>query len=405
VSPGAFELGVPATLACAALVLVAGGRIVASSAFLQRYSMPAAVVGGLAAALLLWVLYVAGTRVTFAEGLQPGLMLAFFATVGLGADLRTLAAGGSRLVRFALAVAAMLVLQNVIGVAGAKLFGLEPALGLLVGSITLAGGHGTGAAWGERLGDAFGIPGATGVALAAATFGLVAGGLVGGPVARRLVERLRAQGCPLGTAADAAFPQDDARAAGPLTPERLTVTILLVTTAMVAGSALARWADNPVLSLPSFVWTLIVGVVLRNLLAAARVHEVDDAALAFAGQVSLALFLATALMSLRLWEAVALAGPLLVILLAQVLAVAAMAGWLTYRLVGADYEAAVLAAGQCGFCLGVTPTAIANMQAVTERFGHAPQAFIVVPIMGAFVIDLINALVIAGFVAMLPMLR
>jgi ESS family glutamate:Na+ symporter len=333
------------------------------------------------------------------------MMLAFFATVGLGADLRMLARGGPRLVRFAIAVLLMLVAQNLVGVLGARALGVDPAIGLLAGSITMAGGHGTGAAWGAKFADAFGIQAAPGIAIAAATFGLVAGGLVGGPVARRLVERLAAQGRPLGAAGSAAHPADAAQAAGPMNADRLTVTILLVAACMVVGGWIGeRMADAPI-TLPPFVWTLLCGVALRNLLSVARMHEVDDRALELAGQVSLGLFLAIALMGLRLWEVAALAGPVLVIVMLQVLVVALLTTFLTFRLVGADYEAAVLVGGQCGFGLGATPTAMANMQALTERFGHAPNAFVVVPVMGAFLIDLMNALVIGAFAAALPALR
>jgi ESS family glutamate:Na+ symporter len=401
----ALEFGVPATLALAALVLAAGRGVLNAVPALQRHSMPAAVVGGLIAAALVAALHAAGTDLAFAQGLQPGMMLAFFATIGLGADLRLLARGGSLLVRFAIAVLVMLIAQNVVGVLAARLLGVDPAIGLLVGSITMAGGHGTGAAWGAKFAEAFGLTAAPALGIAAATFGLVAGGLVGGPVARRLIERLAAQGRPLGVGAAHAHPRDGARAAGPMTAERLTVTILLVAVCIVAGGWVAeRMADAPV-SLPPFVWTLISGVVLRNLLAAARMHEVDDRALDLAGQVSLGLFLALALMSLRLWEVAALAGPVLAIVALQVAVVVALATLLTFRLVGGDYEAAVLVGGQCGFGLGATPTAMANMQALTERFGHAPNAFVVVPIMGAFLIDLMNALVIGAFASALPLLR
>lgn len=400
-----LEFGVPATLALAALVLATGRRVLDAVPALQRHSMPAAVVGGLIAAGLSGVSHAAGTDVVFAQGLQPGMMLAFFATVGLGADLRMLARGGSLLVRFAIAVLVMLIAQNVVGVLAARVLGVDPAIGLLVGSITMAGGHGTGAAWGAKFAETFGLSSAPGIGLAAATFGLVAGGLVGGPVARRLVERLAAQGRLLGASAGAARPQDGARASGPMTAERLTMTVLLVATCIVTGSWLGeRMADAPV-ALPPFVWTLLSGVVLRNLLAAARIHEVDDRALELAGQVSLGLFLALALMGLRLWEVAALAGPVLVIVALQVAVVVALATLLTFRLVGGDYEAAVLVGGQCGFGLGATPTAMANMQALTERFGHAPKAFVVVPIMGAFLIDLMNALVIGAFASVLPVLR
>ncbi|MFN9771993.1 MAG: sodium/glutamate symporter [Burkholderiales bacterium] len=404
--PALVEFGVPATLALAALVLAVGRAVLSAVPLLQRHSIPAAVVGGLIAAAIAGALHVAGTDLAFARGLQPGMMLAFFATVGLGADLRMLARGGSRLARFALAVLLMLVAQNAVGVLAARLLGLDPAIGLLAGSITMAGGHGTGAAWGAKFAESFGIQAAPAIAIAAATFGLVAGGLVGGPVARRLIERLAAQGRPLGASAAVSHPRDGAHGGGPMTADRLTLTLLLVAACMVAGEWLgARMAADAPVTLPPFVWTLLCGVVLRNLLAAARVHEVDDRALDLAGQVSLGLFLAIALMGLRLWEVAALAGPVLVIVALQVLVVAALATFVTFRLVGGDYEAAVLVGGQCGFGLGATPTAMANMQALTERFGHAPSAFVVVPIMGAFLIDLMNALVIGAFAAGLPALR
>jgi ESS family glutamate:Na+ symporter len=400
-----ISFGVPATLALAALVLIVGRRFVGSIALLQRHSIPPAVVGGLVAAVVFSVMHGFGTNVSFASGLQPGMMLAFFATVGLSADLRMLVQGGALLARFAVAVLLMLVVQNLVGVFAARAMGIDPAIGLLAGSITMAGGHGTGAAWGERFAQSYGLEAAPAIAIAAATFGLIAGGLVGGPVARRLVEQLAARGQPLGSSASLSGPDYGAHASGPMTAERLVVTILLVTVCMTVGGWVAeQMADAPI-KLPAFVYTLFVGVMLRNLLSLARMHEVDDGALGFAGQVSLALFLAIALMSLKLWEVASLAGPMVVILVLQVIAVAALARWVTFRLVGGDYEAAVLVAGQCGFGLGATPTAIANMQAVTERFGHAPRAFIVVPIMGAFVIDLLNALVIGAFASWLPSLR
>jgi len=392
---------VPATLAVAALVLVVGRRLVDAIPLLKRYSIPAAVVGGLLAAATATVLHALGITLAFDKSLQPGLMLAFFATVGLGADLRLLARGGKMLVTFGIAIAVMLVLQNLVGVGAAKLLGVDPLIGLMAGSISMAGGHGTAAAWGQKFAEGYGLSAAPALGIAAATFGLVAGGLIGGPVARRLVERLAARGEPLGETESTAGPDDGARAHGAMTAERLTLIILLITLCMVLGTQLVRWAENPSFTLPAFVWTLFAGAIIRNLLALFRWHEVDAEALEFAGSISLSLFLAIALMSLRLWEVAALAGPVLIILLLQVAAVALVATVLTYRINGSNYEAAVLVAGQCGFGLGATPTAIANMQALTERFGYARQAFIVVPVVGAFLIDLLNAVVIGGFVSWL----
>ena len=388
-----------------AFVLVIGRRVIERVAFLQKYSIPEPVVGGLIAALLIALIHAGGIRISFDGSLQPGLMLAFFASIGLGADARMLARGGVALLLFTACVVGMLVMQNVIGVGAAWLLGIDPLIGLIAGSVTMSGGHGTGAAWGQKFAETFGVTAAPGIALAAATFGLMMGGLVGGPVSQRLIERLKARGAPLGVPKAAVLTRDSAESAGAFTPQRLTVTILLIATCMALGTALSRWAENPTFTLPTFVWTLFVGVLIRNSLAMLKLHEIDGEALSFVGAVSLSLFLAMALMSLRLWDLVALALPLLLILALQAVGVALFTTLVTFRVMGANYEAATLVAGQCGFGLGATPTAIANMQAVCERYGYAPQAFIIVPVVGAFLIDIANAIVISGFAGVLPSLR
>jgi len=233
----------------------------------------------------------------------------------------------------------------------------------------------------------------------------VMGGIIGGPVAIRLIRRLQVKGAPVGVSDADALPHDAAEATGPFSPERLTVTILLIATSAALGTALSQWTENPVFTLLTFVWTLLIGVVLRNTLALAKVHIVDGQALSFAGTVALSIFLAMALMSLRLWELASLAVPMIVILILQALAVAAYTSFITFRVMGANYEAAALVAGQCGFGLGATPTAIANLQAVCARYGAAPKAYILVPVVGAFLIDIANALIISLFVNFIPTLR
>jgi glutamate:Na+ symporter, ESS family len=400
-----LQFGIPATLAIAALVLIIGRRLVERIGFLQKYSIPEAVVGGLVTASLIALLHGFGLRVTFDTALQPSLMLAFFATIGLGADVRMLARGGLALVLFTLCVVGMLVMQDAIGVGAAKAMGVDPVIGLIAGSVTMAGGHGTGAAWGQRFAQTFGVAAAPSIALASATFGLIMGGLIGGPVARRLIERLKTQGKPLGTTEADGRAHDTAESTTPFGPERLTATIFLIATSVALGGLLTRLTENPTFTLPPFVWTLFVGALLRNLLAFANLHVVDGDALAFAGTVALSLFLAMALMSLRLWELAALALPMFVILAMQAVSVALYTTYITFRVMGSNYEAAALVAGQCGFGLGATPTAIANMQAVCHRYGYAPQAFILVPVVGAFIIDLANAIVISGFAGIIPALR
>jgi glutamate:Na+ symporter, ESS family len=400
-----WQFGISATLAIATLVLVVGRRLIERVVFLREYSIPEPVVGGLLTALLISLLHAAGIRLRFDTSFQPGLMLAFFATIGLGADARMLARGGVALVLFTACVVGMLVMQNVIGVGAAWAMGIDPLIGLIAGSVTMSGGHGTGAAWGQKFAESFGLTTAPGIALAAATFGLVIGGLVGGPVAHRLIEKLRAAGAPLGVSKTEALPHDAAESSGAFTPQRLTVTILLIAASIAFGSILARLAENPTFTLPTFVWTLFVGAVIRNGLALANLHEVDGEALSFAGTVSLSLFLAMALMSLRLWELAALALPMFAILALQAIGVVLFTTFITFRVMGSNYEAAALVAGQCGFGLGATPTAIANMQAVCERYGYAPQAFIIVPVVGAFLIDVANAIVISAFAGIIPALR
>lgn len=389
-----IQLSAAASLACAALVLIVGRVLTSRIAFLATYSIPKPVTGGILAALLVLVLRQAGVEIRFDSAMQPNLMLAFFATIGLGADLKMIARGGRALVFFFLCVVAVLILQNVVGVGFAHVLGVDPRIGILAGSVAMSGGHGTGAAWGATF-EAAGLAGASGIALAAATFGLIAGGVIGGPVARRLAERAIAKGA--GPSMAAPREGDGAEANSAFTADRLIVTIFLIAIAIAIGTVLARWAENPTLSLPNFVWVLFTGVVLRNALAALKWHEVDAAALDFTGVVSLSLFLAMALMGLRLWEVASLAGPMLVIIVAQVVLVAVFTSVVTFRVMGSNYDAAVLCAGQCGFGLGATPTAIANMQAITDRFGPSPQAFLLVPIVGAFMIDIANAVIISAF--------
>jgi len=383
-----LSFGVPATLAIAGLVLLLGRLLIERIAFVKRYAIPEPVVGGLVAAVALAALHGTGVRIDFDTSLQPGLILAFFATIGLGADARMLVKGGGALLLFTACVVGMLLIQNVIGIGAAKLLGVDPA-----------------AAWSQRFIDVFGVTEAPVVGLAAATLGLVMGGVIGGPVAIRLIRRLEARGAPLGASGTEALSHDGAEATTPFTAERLTVTIVLIATSVAAGTVLSQWTENPVFALPTFVWTLFVGAVLRNVLAFARVHEVDGQALTFAGVVALSLFLAMALMSLRLWELAALALPMLGILALQAVGVALFTSLVTFRVMGGNYEAAALVAGQCGFGLGATPTAIANLQAITKRYGAAPRAFIMIPVVGAFLIDIANAIVISAFVYLLPALR
>ncbi|CDG19493.1 sodium/glutamate symporter [Xenorhabdus doucetiae] len=389
-----YHLDIYGTLVAATLVLLLGRKLVKSVPFLEKYTIPEPVAGGLLVALVLLALKQStGWEISFDSSLTEPLMLTFFATIGLNANLASLKAGGKFLVIFVFVVVGLLLVQNTVGIALAKMLGLDPLMGLLAGSITLSGGHGTGAAWGKVFAERYGFENATEVAMACATFGLVLGGLIGGPVARVLVRKAKTPGLETeDTELPTAFEK-------PYTGRLITPLVMLETIAMIAicllaGRFIEKLLQGTAFELPTFVCVLFVGVVLSNGLSMLGFYRVFDRAVSVLGNVSLSLFLAMALMSLKLWQLASLALPMLIILAVQTVVMALYAVFVTYRIMGKNFDAAVLSAGHCGFGLGATPTAIANMQAVTDRFGPSHVAFLLVPMVGAFFIDIVNAAVI-----------
>jgi len=397
-----FYLDPLSTLVAATLVLLVGRKMVHITPFLKKYSIPEPVAGGLLAAVALLILKKSmGWEVTFDMGLTDQLMLAFFATIGLNANVIGLLKGGKVLGIFLVAVVGLLIMQNVIGIGIAALLGLDPLMGLLAGSITLSGGHGTGAAWGKVFVEQYGFHNAREVAMACATFGLVLGGLIGGPVARYLIKHSSTpDGAPEDNAVPGTFEKPEAGRV--ITSMVLIETIALIAICLTVGREVAQALEGSAFELPTFVCVLFVAVVLSNILSLLGFYRVFERAVSVLGNVCLSLFLATALMSLRLWEMASLALPIFAILAVQTLFMALYAIFVTWRVMGKNYDAAVLAAGQCGFGMGATPTAIANMQAITERFGPSHLAFLIVPMVGAFFIDIMNVIVIKLFL-LLPL--
>ncbi|MBF4555754.1 sodium/glutamate symporter [Pseudomonas sp. p50] len=394
-----IELDFYGTLVAASLVLLLGRGLVTRVGFLRAYNIPEPVAGGLVVALVLLILRAIEVEVRFDTSLQAPLMLAFFATIGLSADFASLKKGGRVVGIFVLAVTGLLVVQNAMGIGLATLLGLDPLMGLLTGSVTLAGGHGTGAAWSSTFSEKYGLASASELAMASATFGLVLGGLIGGPVARLLIKRVQTPGlehgkpqCPKG------FEQPNKERS--ITPFSFIETLALIAVSLLAGNLLNGLLHGTAFELPTFVCVLFVGVLLRNGLSALGLYQVFEREVSVLGNVSLSLFLAIALMSLKLWDLAALALPIFLILAVQTLVMALFAIFVTFRVMGRNYDAAVLAAGHCGFGLGATPTAIANMQAVTQRYGPSQIAFLVVPMVGAFFIDIINVVVIKLYLAL-----
>ncbi len=401
-----IKLDIIETLALASVVLFAGYAIRRRVSFLERYSIPAPVVGGFLFALALLPLRLRGIlALDFDMTLKDPLMIAFFTSIGLGASLRLLRVGGPQVPLFLALATTLAFLQNAAGVGLSKLLGVHPLLGLISGSITMTGGHGTGAAFGKLIEDQYGFAGGATLAMAAATFGLVSGGLLGGPVATALLRRHRPpHRAPIElrptdrTAGHGSSPTEEGRKPAVTSLDAYTllqvVTVTLV--AMWMGSLLSRWLGN-FITLPAYIGAMLVAAVIRNGAELLDGWRIGSKAIEDVGMAALSLFLAMALMSLRLWELLDLAIPMLIILTAQVSLMGVFAYFVTFRFLGRDYDAAVMAGGHCGFGLGATPNAVANMEAITERYGHAPRAFLVVPMVGGFFIDFTNALIITAF--------
>lgn len=393
-----ISLNFYATLVALVVVLLLGRWIISRSKFLQDYNIPEPVVGGIIVAIVIFLLLkYGGIKFQFDNSLKDPLMLAFYASIGLSADFASFKKGGKILFGFLFIVVGLLILQNIAGIVAAKVMGVNPLIGLLGGSITMSGGHGTGAAWAEVFKNSpYNFTAALEVAMACATFGLIAGGIIGGPVAHYLVKKYKLK-LPNDHSQDEveiAFEKPEKERL--ITATSFVESLALIAISLLIGTIVAKFFQGSSFTLPTFVWCLLVGAVLRNVLQATKIHQVFDREVAVLGNVSLSLFLAFALMTINLMELVSLALPMLVILLIQVVIMVFYAVFVTFRYCGKDYDAAVLAAGHCGFGLGATPTAMVNMQTVTQHYGASHMAFIIVPLVGAFFIDLINAFVISG---------
>ncbi|WP_299896111.1 sodium/glutamate symporter [uncultured Ruegeria sp.] len=382
-------------------VYLMGARINSKVAVLRQFNIPEPVTGGLLASLVVLLLYlVANVELSFELQTRDALLVLFFAGIGLNARLSDLIAGGKPLVVLLILTLVTIVAQNVIGAAGASLFGYPVQAGVLFGSAALIGGHGTAVAWAPEVAGATGLDGATELGVAVATLGLVLAALVGGPIARLLVETR-------GLSPDR---PDEEHTVG--LPEKTTAAteidhmtimrvLLHLNLAIILGYALGEAISAAGLKLPLFVPCLIMGIVISNVRAAIAPSAPPVArtpSLALLSEFALGAFLAMSLMSLQLWTIAELGMAIAVIMSAQTLFTVVFVIWVLFPLMGSNYRGAVLAAGFGGFALGATPTAIANMTAVTKRYGPSPIAFIVLPLVSAFFVDIANAIVIQTIV-------
>lgn len=388
-----LQLDIAQTVGIAAVLLVVGEAIKKHVPLLARYFIPGPIIGGVLFSLVALVGHETGSfTFQFYDNMRAFLLLVFFTTIGFSASFELLKKGGIGVALFLAAAVGLVLVQNVLGAALASALGVHPLIGLAAGSIALTGGHGTSAAFGPLLEQA-GAVGALPAAIAAATYGLVSGCLVGGPVGTLLMRRNQLRG-PAAAALGAVVQPSVAASENP--DDTVMYAIILIAVSIGAGTLLVNWLKDLGVTLPAYLGPMLVAALVRNLIDWRQWH-LPLRQFEVVGNVSLAFFLAMALMSMKLWELAQVAGPLLIILLVQTVVMVAYAYWVTFRVMGSDYDAAVIAAGHCGFGMGATPNAMANMQAFTATNGPSVKAFFVIPLVGSLFIDFFNAVIITGF--------
>ena len=404
-----FKLNLIHTVSFAGIVLFLGYGVRRHIRVLSRFNIPAPVVGGLLVAFVTLLARSSGLTIfEFDTTLRDPLMIAVFTTIGFGASVSLLKTGGPQVAMFFLLCTVFAVLQNIVGILIALPFGLPPVFGVMCGSVTLTGGPATGLAFAPLFEQA-GVSGAATIAVASAMFGITASGLVGAPIGTILIERHRLK-TPRGQG-KTALPvtmehvvedkMAERPAAAPANEDKeaylLLKSLVIILAAMWAGSWVSQLFSSLGFTLPAYVGAMFAAAAIRNFDDLTRLLGLSQRTIDDIGHIALSLFLVIALMTLKLWELAGLFLPLLVILFGQLIFVSVISFWPVFRLMGRDYDGAVMSTGFLGFMMGTAANAMASMKSLVDRYGRSPRAFLVVPMVGAFFIDFTNALVITVF--------
>lgn len=384
-----INVGPEVTLAFAAVLLLLGNFVKDKVKLLEKYCIPAPVIGGFIFMFITWAGYSTNSFVFNFENIFQGVfMLAFFTTVGLGASFKLLKQGGKLLIVYWAIAGVISILQNTVGIAVSKIIGLEAPYALLASAISMVGGHGAALSYGETFAE-MGHGAAPLVGAAAATFGLIVAVLIGGPLGRRLIVKHDLKPNPEDNF-DTSASQVNVSSGEKLTSMDITHNISAILICMALGTIVSGWIGQLIdMSFPTYVGAMFVAVIVRNLNEKFEFYRFDFALVDELGNVMLVLYLSLALMTLKLWELSGLIGGVLVVVLAQVVLVVLLAYFVVFRLLGSNYDAAVMCAGLCGHTLGATPSALVNMTAVNDRYGMSRKAMMIVPIVGAFLVDII----------------
>ncbi|MDN3630665.1 sodium/glutamate symporter [Vibrio lentus] len=386
------------------VVLFVGRRLNQVIGFLKEFSIPEPVSGGILASLLFAVLYATTSiEVQFDLFARDVLLVYFFTTIGINSSLKDLFKGGKPLVILLAITIFFMIMQNIVGISVASMFGLEPVFGLLSGSISLIGGHGTAIAWAPKVAEEFGLESAMEIGIASATFGLILASLMGGPIAKFLIKRHNLKPAD----GQSGSIDSNAKKQQALTSFQFLDAVLAIHICVIVGALLNELISQTGLQLPLFVSCLFAGIVITNVMPdsypriSGAKWPTRSPAIDLIAEISLGTFLAMSLMSMQLWTLIDLAGPIFAILAMQLLLAVIINIFIVFPSMGKTYDAAVVCAGFGGISLGSTPTAMANMSAVSQKYGHSAQAFIIVPLVCAFFIDLANALIIPYFMRMM----
>ncbi|WP_338993525.1 sodium/glutamate symporter [Fusobacterium vincentii] len=387
-----YQLNMAETVGFAIILLLLGRWIKRRVNFFEKFFIPAPVIGGTLFSIILLIGHQTETfTFSFNDDIKNLLMIAFFTTVGFSASLKILKKGGVGVALFLLAAVILVVMQDIVGPILAKALGINPLLGLAAGSIPLTGGHGTSGAFGPEL-EKLGATGATVVAVASATYGLIAGCLIGGPIARRLMIKNNLKPTESKEGVDNSLLGSTTE----VTEESLFSAVVYVGIAMGIGALINNMLAKAGIKFPVYLMGMVVAAIIRNILDFNQ-KQLPFSEIGIVGNISLSLFLSMALMSMKLWQLIDLAVPLIIILLVQTVLMAFFAYFITFNIMGRDYDAAVMSTGHCGFGLGATPNAMANMETFTKANGQSVKAFFIIPIVGSLFIDFINAGVIQTF--------
>ncbi len=395
-----LKLDMYQALAVAVVMLLIGRLLVARIEFLRRYCIPAPVVGGLIFAIVHVILRSAGVlQFDLDTTLQSVFMTAFFCSVGYMAAFGMLKKGGIGVIKFLGLAIVMCILQDAVGGFGAKIFGLDPRLGLAMGSIPLVGGHGTSGSFGPFL-EEHGVLNATTVAIASATYGLISGCMIGGPIAYGKIRKfgLKSSGINVQGKAEA-HPTETVSISADyesMDEDGIMNAAIYIVLAVGIGTIISMFFKHIHFTMPGYIGAMIVGAIIRNI-QEARGVKMPMKEMGTLGNVCLSLFLGLAMINLKLWQLVELAVPMIVILLVQTVIMFVFASFVVFNVMGRDYDSAVISSGFCGFGMGATPNAMANMQAITNVYGPAPVAFMIVPLVGSLFIDFCNAGIITFF--------